>query len=49
MNYTFWIETDAGAHMAWRGLTKQAAQAMYRTTLKHPPPNLIRYGWGEES
>jgi hypothetical protein len=47
--YSFWIETDTGEYLQWRGLTKTVAQRMYATTNKSTPDNLRRWGWEDHT
>lgn len=44
--YTFWLETDSGERLYWRGLNLRQAKEMYARTDKRTPDNLKRWGWG---
>jgi hypothetical protein len=43
--YRFYIETEDGQTIEWRGLTDRMAKAMYTQTDNHTPSNVKAYGW----
>ena len=47
MNYYFWIETQSGERMEWRGLIKRQAGIMYACTSRRTPDQINRFGWEE--
>lgn len=45
MTYRFWLKTYSGQYLAWTGLSKSEALAMYRTTPKNTPETIKSFGW----
>ena len=44
--YMFYVETENGARIEWRGLSQRTAVMMYNMTYK-ANQNLKRFGWEE--
>lgn len=47
--YRFFIHLVDDTEIEWTGLTKAAAERMYRTTHFNTPRNVVSYGWEEET
>jgi len=46
--YMFYLETENGARIEWRGLSQRTAIMMYNLTYKaNMMQNLKRFGWEE--
>lgn len=41
----FYVITDSGETVEWRGLTEKQARDMYAYTSRRAPMNVQQYGW----